>query len=77
MNPPSETRPAPRVGLFVTCLANVFRPGVAESTLRLLRRAGCTVEVPLAQSCCGQPGYNAGAIAAAKPIARQLIETFE
>ena len=50
MNPPSETRPAPRIGLFVTCLANVFRPGVAESTLRLLQQAGCTVEVPLASS---------------------------
>ncbi len=78
MNPPGEcTLPAPRVGLFVTCLANVFRPGVAESTVRLLQAAGCTVEVPLNQSCCGQPGYNAGAIAAAKPLARQLITSFE
>jgi L-lactate dehydrogenase complex protein LldE len=33
--------------------------------------------VPLAQSCCGQPGYNAGAIDAAAPIARRTIASFE
>lgn len=68
---------APKVALFVTCLANVLRPSVAEATLRLLRAAGCVIEVPLQQSCCGQPGYNAGAIAATIPVARQLIEVFE
>jgi len=69
--------PAPRVALFVTCLVNVFRPAIAEASVELLRAAGCEVQVPLKQSCCGQPGYNAGAIDAARPIARQMIETFE
>ena len=54
----------PHVALFVTCLANVFRPAVADAAVALLRAAGCRVAVPLDQSCCGQPGYNAGAIAA-------------
>ena len=26
----------------------------------LLEEAGCTVEVPAAQTCCGQPAYNSG-----------------
>lgn len=67
----------PRVALFVTCLANVFRPTVAESSVELLRAAGCEVHVPLGQSCCGQPGYNSGAIASARPVAQGLIRTFE
>ncbi len=67
----------PRVALFVSCLVNVFRPSVAEAASALLERAGCRVEVPLEQSCCGQPGYNAGAIDAARPLARHLIDTFE
>ena len=71
------TEPAPRVALFVTCLANVFRPAVAEASVELLRSAGCEVHVPLGQSCCGQPGYNSGAIASARPVARGLIRRFE
>jgi len=67
----------PRVALFVSCLVNVFRPSVAEAAVTLLERAGCEVEVPLEQSCCGQPGYNAGAIAAARPLAQNLIRCFE
>jgi len=63
----------PRVALFVTCLANVFRPTVAESSVELLRAAGCEVHVSLGQSCCGQPGYNSGAIASARPVAQGLI----
>jgi len=77
MNEPLAAGAAPRVALFVTCLANVFRPAVAEASVELLRAAGCDVHVPLAQSCCGQPGYNSGAIAAALPVARELIRTFE
>ena len=68
---------APPVGLFVTCLANVFRPSVVEASRRLLEEAGCLVSVPLTQTCCGQPGYNAGDIKSAVPLARQVIETFE
>jgi L-lactate dehydrogenase complex protein LldE len=73
----SATGRTPRVALFVTCLANVFRPAVAEASVELLRAAGCEVHVPLDQSCCGQPGYNSGAIASARPVAQGLIRTFE
>ena len=72
----AATHARPRVGLFVSCLVNVFRPSVAEAAIMLLERAGCEVEVPLEQSCCGQPGYNAGAIAAARPLAQDLIRCF-
>ncbi|MEE4658855.1 MAG: (Fe-S)-binding protein [Halieaceae bacterium] len=69
--------PAPHVALFVTCLADLFRPSVAFASIALLEQAGCTVEVPGQQTCCGQPGYNSGAVEASRPIARSVIETFE
>jgi L-lactate dehydrogenase complex protein LldE len=50
----------PRVALFVTCLVDLHRPSVGFAAIALLEAAGCTVEVPRAQTCCGQPAYNAG-----------------
>lgn len=67
----------PRVGLFVTCLVDVMRPAAGFAAVKLLEDAGCDVHVPAAQTCCGQPAWNAGESAAARPIARQVIETFE
>jgi L-lactate dehydrogenase complex protein LldE len=65
------------VGLFVTCLVDFFRPSVGFAAIRLLEGAGCAVDVPPAQTCCGQPAYNSGDRADAKGIARQVIEAFE
>src|SRR5271169_1393281 len=63
-----------RVALFVTCLVDLFRPTVGFAAVKLLEEAGCTVEVPRAQTCCGQPAYNLGDRANAKAIAAQVIE---
>jgi L-lactate dehydrogenase complex protein LldE len=70
-------RRGPRVGLFATCLMNAFRPNIGFSAVKLLEDAGCTVEVPASQTCCGQPGYNSGDYDAARALARQVIEAFE
>jgi L-lactate dehydrogenase complex protein LldE len=66
-----------RVGLFVTCLVDLFRPSVGFAAVKLLEDAGCSVEVPAAQTCCGQPAYNSGDKADAKTIARQVIDAFD
>jgi L-lactate dehydrogenase complex protein LldE len=68
---------APRVGLFVTCLVDLMRPSVGFAAVKLLEQAGCTVEVPQAQTCCGQPAYNSGDTADTRAIARSVIEAFE
>ncbi len=68
--------PPVRVGLFVTCLVDLFRPTVGFAAVKLLEAAGCLVEVPRAQTCCGQPAYNSGDRADAKAIALQAIEAF-
>ena len=69
--------PGPRVALFVTCLVDLFRPSVGFATVKLLEDAGCTVEVPRAQTCCGQPAWNAGDRATARSFARAVIAAFE
>jgi L-lactate dehydrogenase complex protein LldE len=67
----------PRVGLFVTCLVDLMRPNVGFASVKLLEDAGCRVEVPEAQTCCGQPTYNSGDFATSQAIARQVIAAFE
>lgn len=66
----------PRVGLFVTCLVDFYRPTVGFAAIRLLEEAGCQVEVPRAQTCCGQPAYNSGDRATARDLARDFIDAF-
>jgi L-lactate dehydrogenase complex protein LldE len=67
----------PRVGLFVTCLVDLFRPTVGFAAIKLMEDAGCTVEVPMAQTCCGQPAYNSGDRADARALAEATIRAFE
>jgi L-lactate dehydrogenase complex protein LldE len=71
------SRSPPRVALFVTCLVDLFRPSVGFAAVKLLEQAGCAVEVPPLQVCCGQPAYNSGDRASSRAIAAQVIEAFE
>jgi L-lactate dehydrogenase complex protein LldE len=62
--------------LFVTCLVDLHRPSVGFAAIKLLEAAGCQVEVPRAQTCCGQPAYNSGDRRTAQEIARGVVEAF-
>ena len=65
------------VALFVTCLVDLFRPSVGFASIRLLEQAGCTVHVPAAQTCCGQPAWNSGDRERARAVAETVIDAFE
>ncbi len=65
-----------KVGLFVTCLVDLVRPNIGFAALKLLEDAGCDVVVPDNQTCCGQPGYNSGARAIAKQLAKKVLADF-
>lgn len=67
----------PRVGLFVTCLVDLFRPAVGLAAIKLLRDAGCVVEVPPAQNCCGRSAAGDGDAAEARSTAQETIRAFE
>ena len=69
-------KPAPRVGLLVTCLVDLMRPSIGFAAVKLLEDAGCIVEVP-SQTCCGQPAYNSGDRATARTLAAQNIKAFQ
>ncbi len=73
----NDQQNGPTIGLFVTCLVDLFRPSVGFAAVKLLEQAGCRVEVPTAQTCCGQPAYNSGDNPDAAAIARQVIQAFE
>lgn len=66
---------AKTVGLFATCLVDMFRPTAGLAAARLLEQAGYRVAVP-AQACCGQPNFNGGDNAGARAMALRLIEDF-
>lgn len=66
-----------RVGLFVTCLVDLFRPSVGFAAVKLIEQAGHEVFVPLGQTCCGQPAYNSGDRSDSRAIAQQVIVAFE
>ena len=72
-----NTGTRPTVGLFVTCIVDIMRPQIGFASIKLLEQSGCTVEVPMSQTCCGQPAYNSGDSETSRKIARQIINAFE
>jgi len=72
----AQTHSPIKVGLFVTCLADLMRPQVAFAAVALLERAGCRVRVAREQSCCGQPALNSGDRASTMNIAKSVIRAF-
>ena len=65
------------VVLFHTCLVNEIDPAVGLAVVRVLERAGCDVDVPADQTCCGQPAFNAGFHDEARAVARHTIELLD
>ena len=66
-----------RIALMVTCLVDQVMPEVGVAAVRLLQRAGYTVEFPAEQTCCGQPFFNSGFRDQAVKLARRAVEIFE
>lgn len=67
----------PTIQLFITCLVDTFFPETGEALVNVLHRCGVSVEFPPGQTCCGQPPFNAGLRADARPMAQHTIEVFE
>lgn len=63
-----------KVQLFHTCIVNAVYPEVGLSVAAVLEKLGVEVEVPLGQTCCGQPAYNGGFHADARKAARHAVE---
>lgn len=71
------TSPPRRVALFVTCMVDMMYPAVGMATVELLERFGIETVFPPAQTCCGQPAFNAGYRDEACVLAERFIDLFE
>jgi len=65
------------VQLFITCLVDSFYPQTGEAIVDIFRRLGIDVDFAPDQTCCGQPSFNAGLRAEARPIVEHTIRVFE
>ncbi len=65
------------VQLFITCILDTLYPETGEAVVRVLERAGVTVDFPRGQTCCGQPAFNAGMRSQARQMAIHTIRVFE
>lgn len=62
---------------MLTCLGDSLFGSVGIATVRALEAVGCKVEFPEAQTCCGQPPFNAGDWAASREIAGYWLSVFD
>jgi L-lactate dehydrogenase complex protein LldE len=65
------------VQLFTTCLIDTLYPEIGRAIVKIMDRLGKHLEVPHAQTCCGQPAFNAGMRRQSIPLAKHMIECFE
>lgn len=65
-----------RVALFITCVNDTLFPGTGQAVVTLLRRLGCDVEFPRAQTCCGQMHVNTGYPEEGTRLARHFVDVF-
>ena len=65
------------IQLFITCILDTLYPQIGQSVVEVLNKAGCQVEFPGGQTCCGQPAFNAGMRQQTHPVAMHTIRVFE
>jgi len=65
-----------KVELFVPCFVDQLYPDTAFSTVKVLQKAGCEVNFNPAQTCCGQPAFNAGFWDEAKAVGSKFLNDF-
>jgi hypothetical protein len=65
-----------RIQFMATCLCDAFYAEAAIATVQVLEYAGCSVQFPEAQTCCGQPAFNGGDWNASRKVVRHTVRTF-
>lgn len=64
------------VAIFVPCFVDQLYPRTALSMVRVLEKVGCRVHYNPAQTCCGQPAYNAGYAPESRQVAGKFLTDF-
>lgn len=66
-----------KVTLFIQCLIDGIYPQAGFAVVQLFEKLGIGVDIPLKQTCCGQPAFNSGYREQARTAAKRFIEIFE
>ncbi len=64
------------IQLFIPCFVDQLYPDTAFNMIKVLERSGCNVRYNTAQTCCGQPAFNAGFWDEAKSVCSKFIKDF-
>jgi len=72
----AEGKARVRVGLFLGCIASEWFAPVHRATIRVLRRNGCDVVLPDAQTCCGALHRHAGFLDEAEGLFARNVDAF-
>jgi L-lactate dehydrogenase complex protein LldE len=65
-----------QVDLFIPCFVDQLFPQTAFNMVKVLEKAGCTVNYNSDQTCCGQPAFNAGFRDEAKDVCSKFLKDF-
>ncbi len=64
------------VQIFIPCFVDQLYPETGFNMVKVLEKAGCTVSYNSAQTCCGQPAFNAGYWEESKSVCAKFISDF-
>jgi glycolate oxidase iron-sulfur subunit len=64
------------VALLTGCVQSVFFPQINTSTMNVLKKLGCNIDIPKNQGCCGALSLHSGRLEEARAFARNIIDQF-
>jgi len=62
-----------KVDIFIPCFIDQLRPETAFNMIKVLEKAGCSVNYNINQTCCGQAAFNAGFWDEAREVGEKLL----
>lgn len=65
------------VQLFIPCFVDQLYPETGMNMVKVLEKLGCNVTYNAKQTCCGQPGFNAGYWDEARAVSTKFLHDFE
>ena len=65
------------VQLFIPCFVDQLYPETGMNMVKVLEKLGCNVSYNPKQTCCGQPGYNAGYSEEARAVGNKFLQDFK
>ncbi len=72
-----KSRGSMNIQLFIPCFVDQLYPQTAFNMVKVLEKAGCSVQYNTNQTCCGQPAFNAGFWDDARDVCSKFIKDFK